>query len=553
MSKKWGNALGGYRKQNRKGGKFSSGFAGQSIKGSAKIAGSTPAQRRAQYLEGKRKAAVVEKRKKTAKSVLKGAAIVGVVGAGAYVATKHLQAANQTPRVPLALTAGTGPIGPSAGARRASARFTMNEARKGFATNSKHVMQGAAVVTSVSGAAASVRRDLRNDRQEREKSQRAFSGVVTSVNSQGRKPYASGGVSPLAAAQRQSVVSGQKHGVHSTGKSGRGGPVHTFTNGEEKTSSFAGGDFQNEDAYAKLHIGFVPPRGNGESDDRKVKQILKGRPSGSPVSRTHAVAPIGQGPQGNKRSVNLSASGKSRPGTSNMNDVTAPNRRTQWHVKSGEGGVVKFVPPTYNVDTNVSLNPSPRAARNKASRMSDKEKAAVLVNSPYANEKMHRDLSAVVDWPTMSQMEVAPQVKHKSDPAPLTPGQRKRANDLYGGTGPVPSNVSNYYSPHIDPVIDRKDRSSNALAGNYGSADDAVSVVPFGNGQEDLNTFMANNQAHKFEPRKKSTGSYGKDKRQAGAKKAGRRKMSNGQVYKVTKLPMDNDSVAHVTSGRRIQ
>lgn len=91
IGKAWGNALGGYRLQNRVGGKFSSGFGGGS-KGSraATVAkrASTPAQRRAQYLDGRRVAEGKAKRNKKIKNVAKAAAVVGVVGAAGYAAHK---------------------------------------------------------------------------------------------------------------------------------------------------------------------------------------------------------------------------------------------------------------------------------------------------------------------------------------------------------------------------------------------------------------------------------------------------------------------------------
>lgn len=86
----WGNALGGYRLQNRVGGKFSSGFAGKSSKALSKT--KTPAnsrQRRAQYLEGKRKEAVRKKRNSNIRKVAAGAIVVGAVGAAGYAAHRN--------------------------------------------------------------------------------------------------------------------------------------------------------------------------------------------------------------------------------------------------------------------------------------------------------------------------------------------------------------------------------------------------------------------------------------------------------------------------------
>lgn len=93
IGKAWGNALGGYKLQNRVGGKFASGFSGLS-KGakksvSSKKRKSTPGQRRADYLESKAKRERSVKRKKTAKKVATTAVVVGAVGGAAYVANKN--------------------------------------------------------------------------------------------------------------------------------------------------------------------------------------------------------------------------------------------------------------------------------------------------------------------------------------------------------------------------------------------------------------------------------------------------------------------------------
>lgn len=81
LGRAWGNALGGYKSQNRsKGGQFSSGFSGSV--GSASITRMSPGQRRAQYLQKKKK----EQRKKT---VVKVAGVAGAVALGGAVAYKN--------------------------------------------------------------------------------------------------------------------------------------------------------------------------------------------------------------------------------------------------------------------------------------------------------------------------------------------------------------------------------------------------------------------------------------------------------------------------------
>lgn len=88
----WGNALGGYKLQNRVGGKFASGFSGRS---SAKKLLNTPygdlspAARRAKYLESTKREAKSKKRKSRAKKVAVTAAAIGAVGAVGYVANKR--------------------------------------------------------------------------------------------------------------------------------------------------------------------------------------------------------------------------------------------------------------------------------------------------------------------------------------------------------------------------------------------------------------------------------------------------------------------------------
>lgn len=83
--RKWGNALGGYKAQNRKGGKFSSGF-----NGFVASSPSTPASRRVatnqRYAGYQRSVAKkkTEQRKKIAK-VVGGAAVLGAAGATLYV------------------------------------------------------------------------------------------------------------------------------------------------------------------------------------------------------------------------------------------------------------------------------------------------------------------------------------------------------------------------------------------------------------------------------------------------------------------------------------
>lgn len=74
----WGNALGGYKKQKRVGGKFSSGFVGSV--GSPSL---TPAARRAQFVERK---SVRDRRRKTAKKVAIGAGVVALGAGAAYAA-----------------------------------------------------------------------------------------------------------------------------------------------------------------------------------------------------------------------------------------------------------------------------------------------------------------------------------------------------------------------------------------------------------------------------------------------------------------------------------
>lgn len=76
--KAWGNALGGYKKQKRVGGKFSSGFVGSV--GSPSL---TPAARRAQFVERK---SVRDRRRKTAKKVAIGAGVVALGAGAAYAA-----------------------------------------------------------------------------------------------------------------------------------------------------------------------------------------------------------------------------------------------------------------------------------------------------------------------------------------------------------------------------------------------------------------------------------------------------------------------------------
>jgi hypothetical protein len=88
----WGNALGGYKLQNRVGGKFASGFSGRSSTKkllSTPYSDLSPAARRAKYLESTKREAKSKKRKGRAKKVAVTAAAIGAVGAVGFVANKR--------------------------------------------------------------------------------------------------------------------------------------------------------------------------------------------------------------------------------------------------------------------------------------------------------------------------------------------------------------------------------------------------------------------------------------------------------------------------------
>lgn len=254
MARKWGNALGGYKTQNRKGGKFASGFAGKSISGSAKLtkANSTPAQRRAQYLEGKRKEAQKIKRKQTTKKVVKTAAVVGAVGVGAYAVSRSGVGRRAVTNAMVAT------MSPSEGFGRTHARTTTKRPAS--------LRQKALAVGVVSSTAASVARDVRSlkptERYEKRSAavkraagDRSQAKVVASINAQSRKPYGTNGVSPLGAALANPLArpssgripEGRPMNDRVREKEAKerlaGGGVHTFANDVgEPSTSFAGGD-----------------------------------------------------------------------------------------------------------------------------------------------------------------------------------------------------------------------------------------------------------------------------------------------------------------------
>lgn len=92
VGKAWGNALGGYKRQNRsRGGQFSSGFAGSVSSNS--ISALSAGQRRAQYLDRQRKKS---SRKATAKKAAKIAGVAIAAGAVGYAGYRSVNGVKST-------------------------------------------------------------------------------------------------------------------------------------------------------------------------------------------------------------------------------------------------------------------------------------------------------------------------------------------------------------------------------------------------------------------------------------------------------------------------
>lgn len=284
MAKKWGNALGGYAKQNRKGGKFSSGFAGQSIKGAPRI-GSTPAQRRAQYLEGKRKEALKTKRKATVKKVAKTAVVVGVVGAGAYAVSRNKGVQRGATNAMLStMTPRSGSLG-----------------RQGISR--KDIVQAAAVVGTISSTAASVKKDFSNStdgirkaqaaKRERQSQQYAGAGVMAGIAADVKgKSLTSKGVSKDLHRARQAtyalsdgrtndpydidhgVWAGRARPVSDSSAAGR--PYHTPRVEMSPAHRIAGSDVRRADAIQFDSNGFTVKDKGRQVKDSATSSMFDG-------------------------------------------------------------------------------------------------------------------------------------------------------------------------------------------------------------------------------------------------------------------------------------
>ena len=250
IGKAWGNALGGYKLQNRVGGKFASGFSGSSkkvTKVKTPSGRSTPAQRRAQYLDGKRKEAQRAKRKKTVKKAATAAAVVGVVGGAAYAAHRSGNLKISAKRT----DEGVGSVNATVfgkkmgfgydasvkgetgiegfiGKRRSSKTFgSAGTANPSGAKTSKGrsrastTMRGAAVAASISSSAAQVNREIKSMRKEQRTDQHGVGEraserarpdqlALFNVRHDGNAPH---GVSPVEIRSGEPAAHGFSGGV----------------------------------------------------------------------------------------------------------------------------------------------------------------------------------------------------------------------------------------------------------------------------------------------------------------------------------------------------
>lgn len=446
MARKWGNALGGYKLQNRKNGKFASGFAGKSISGSAKLtkANSTPGQRRAQYLEGKRKEAQRIKRKQTAKKVVKTAAVVGAVGVGAYAVSKSQAASDFKTGAML------GTMSPGEGFGRTRAPRQPMSFRQKVAT-----------VGVVSSTSAAVARDLKSIGPARQRGNRNSAPKVNG-------PIALGSGTLTGDRARERERKRAEAYARSTARNSRNAGIHTFTSGEENESNFHGGDYQESLEFARVQMG------------RRSKYAARSHSGGlaDPFGSGHR-APVGAGPQGNKRVVNLS-SGVTK------GDMRVGNDRGM------RGGASGTYTPSKRTRGREAVQARQEIAAKNAG-LSPMIAQRVGKSTVYSRSGNLQKDSRGAYLAAPVRVSEGPNV-NIPDPPKLTPGQLRKVNKRDGHWGKVPKAMSDYYEKHLPPVIEPSghgSRTANDAAGRYGSAD-AFVVSAFGTNQDEFEAHAAN-------------------------------------------------------------
>lgn len=163
LGRAWGNALGGYKFQNRRGGKFTSGFTGAFISAPKSTKKRGKKSTNARMTKGQRRYAEYKKaeRKKKIKSTAKKVAVVGVVAGVGYAGYRYNKSAN------LAANKGKPPRAKKAPLKkRAQANFTEAKANaKEIAKNPAAVIGAVATVNAAAANTRSANREIKRTKE----------------------------------------------------------------------------------------------------------------------------------------------------------------------------------------------------------------------------------------------------------------------------------------------------------------------------------------------------------------------------------------------------